>query len=581
MVERFLPQKRLFIEIITLLLSVIIVVFVTIYTILMANTNRMLEEQKIEDSLLLADSVSRNIDKYQEKVITIFINILFSSSSVDLNQENLSYFFKNFIGYNYDTIRTIYFMTDRDTIISSNPALDNLNKEPIKELYDRAFDRRGYTIWSGPYESPVQMTQTIGVVKPVLDKNGVTMGVLIAEVNIDDLKKELTYLINSEYQSVLIFSGDTYLMGDNERTLIAGRETVPYEAKSLLLGLKQGGNSISLNGRDIIAVKNDNNTLSWDVILLTDRNIYYDKIAGLQRTIVLYIVLGLFILSIAMLMVSRMISRPIREMADHMDSFDDDRMLSNLFENSRSDELGVLAESYNNLIRRIDALMKSQVEIEQRKKAIEQKMLISQIKPHFLYNTLVCIISLSQKEEHEKIEETIRSLLLLLTFSIDKKEECITLYEEIEILRSYVYIQKIRYGDSFSFDVEIDREAYDAIIPKLLLQPLIENAIYHGILGREDGRIKVRISCRNGRVTIELDDNGVGMGSDKIRDILASRRTGGGEDIPWENNRHGLGMVNVMERLNLYYGDKCLFQIESEYNLGTRIRITFPMETEE
>jgi two-component system sensor histidine kinase YesM len=573
-------RKKLFIEIISLLLTVIIVVFIMIFTFTVSKTNEMLESQKIEDSLLLADSVSKNIEKYQDKVITIFINILFTSNNINLTHENLSYFFKNIIGYNIDTIRTIYFLTDRETIISSNPTLDNLSKEPIQWLYDRAYNRYGYTFWSKPYESPIQMTKTIGVVKPVWDNKGNEKGVLIAEVNIAGLKNELTSLINTEYQSVAIFNGNTFLLSDNKGTLFSEHiEAFDKQVAVKLTGLKPGVNEISILGKKVIAVKNNNNTLQWDVVLLTDKNIYYHKIDRLKKSIIIYIVLGLILLSISMLIVSRMFSQPIKQMADHMDNFDDDHILSNKLENLRSDEIGALAESYNNLIIKIDTLMKAQKETELRKKKVEQKMLLSQIKPHFLYNTLVCIISLSQKREHKKIEETIRSLLLLLTFSIDKKEECISLYEELEIMRSYIYIQKIRYGDRFAYTVEFDKSAYNVVIPKLLLQPLVENAIYHGILGREGGRVSVIITISGKTVYIKIKDNGVGMGQEKIREILKARNLENRQSLLKEKH-HGVGIINVLERLNLYYNNQFHFHIKSEYNRGTEICLDMPLSFE-
>ena len=433
-------RKKLFFEILSVFIIVITLVFFAIFMLLSQETNELLEAQKIADSILLADNVSKNIDMYQKKVTGAFINILSTSETTNITQEELGYFFRNYIGYNFEIVEAIYFLKSREDIISSDNVLQHLNQDTIKELYDNAYNKYGYAFWSKPYLSSATRGRTIAIVKPVMDNNGNEKGVLIAEINLETLATELASLIDSKYQSVAIFYNGSLVIKDNKSTLLPEDES--NNNFDDLTGLKIGVNEINFDENEVIAIRTNANILEWDVVLLTDKDIYYEKITKMRESIITYTLIGFVILLVSIFFVSRMISNPIRKMASHMDKFDEEDLMKNLISIKRNDEIGTLAESYNNLIKKIDYLIKSQKEIEQKKKIIEQKMLLSQIKPHLLYNTLICIIGLAEKNQQQKIEETIRSLLMLLSFSIDKKDEFITLYEEIEVLKSYIYIKK-------------------------------------------------------------------------------------------------------------------------------------------
>ncbi|UUZ94825.1 sensor histidine kinase [Paenibacillus sp. P25] len=239
---------------------------------------------------------------------------------------------------------------------------------------------------------------------------------------------------------------------------------------------------------------------------------------------------------------------------------------------TREDEIGRLARSYNAMMERIQLLVQEIKEAESRKQQFELKMLQSQIAPHFLYNTLACIGSLAKQHKTDAVRDTIKSLVGLLSFSFDKKSEYVTLAEELEGLAMYVHIQQMRYGDKFKLQMEAAPETLGCKMLKLTLQPLVENAIFHGLAPlKRPGLIRVRTRLVRMKVVITVRDNGTGMNSEQLENVFSERRK-----APSRHRFTGLGVMNVQERIRLHYGQEYGLKIASRPETGTLIRIESP-----
>jgi sensor histidine kinase YesM len=224
------------------------------------------------------------------------------------------------------------------------------------------------------------------------------------------------------------------------------------------------------------------------------------------------------------------------------------------------------------MMERIHHLLLETKEMEMRKNQYELKMLQSQIAPHFLYNTLACISSLAKQRKIEAVRETIRALVGLLSFSFDKSGEFVTLEEEIEGLRMYAYIQTVRYGEKFILTIDAAPESLQSQILKLTLQPLVENAIFHGLAPRKvQGNIRIRTFVRKDRLCIIIRDNGLGMNSEQLSSIYSERRR-----APSKHRFTGIGIMNVQERIRLHFGEEFGLRIASIPGVGTLIRIELP-----
>jgi len=242
------------------------------------------------------------------------------------------------------------------------------------------------------------------------------------------------------------------------------------------------------------------------------------------------------------------------------------------------DEITELGMSFNIMIGKIRELVDSKVKEQENLKKAELRVLQAQINPHFLYNTLDTIIWMAQSNKNEQVIEIVSALSKFFRISLSKGQDWITVAEEIERTRSYLTIQKMRYRDILDFQIELDPRAADNTILKLILQPLVENALYHGIKNkRQGGTIKVRARPRNGtEVELEVEDDGIGFTPDNLARLQAELEDDSG-DIRMES---GFGIGNVNKRIRLYYGRQYGLSVRSEYNTGTCVTLVIPAKTD-
>ena len=234
------------------------------------------------------------------------------------------------------------------------------------------------------------------------------------------------------------------------------------------------------------------------------------------------------------------------------------------------DEFGAIGGRFNQMMEEIDNLLDDLVEARLEKRQAEIEALQQQIKPHFMYNTLNTIKFAAILQGNDEIGSLLGSFIALLEASISKKGAFLPLSEEIHLVEDYASLQQYRYMDSFTVECSVSPEAASCTVPRLLLQPLVENAILHGILPRRPGnRITIDATVENRMLHILVSDNGKGMREEECRALL--------ENDPDDNRRFtGIGMRNVRERLRLYYGDEATFSIHTAPGEGTCIMLSLP-----
>ena len=197
----------------------------------------------------------------------------------------------------------------------------------------------------------------------------------------------------------------------------------------------------------------------------------------------------------------------------------------------------------------------------------ELRALQAQINPHFLYNTLDSIAWMCEEGRTKDAVEMVNALARLFRISISKGHELIPIEKEVEHARSYLKIQNFRYKNQFTYSFEVEEECLPYYCNKITLQPIIENAIYHGLNRMiDEGQIIVRIFSEGDSVVFTVEDNGVGMSEEQCRSILKSE--------PGDNT--GIGIKNVNDRIRIYFGEQYGLRIESEQDVGTKVIITMP-----
>ena len=233
-------------------------------------------------------------------------------------------------------------------------------------------------------------------------------------------------------------------------------------------------------------------------------------------------------------------------------------------------ELKNLSEHFNHMADKLQRQMDEIRENEREKQKMEKKLLQSQINPHFLYNTLDSIIWMIQSGEYKGAEQMVSLLAKFFRVSLSQGKDMIPLEKELEHATSYLAIQNIRFKDKFEFHVNADEKLMKYLCPKLSIQPLLENAIYHGMEGMyDDGEININIYEKAHVIYIDVVDNGLGMTEEKINYIMNNK-------VISSKRGSGIGVRNVNERIKLIYGNQYGIAITSELDEGTTATITIP-----
>ncbi|MBJ6363029.1 sensor histidine kinase [Paenibacillus sp. GCM10012307] len=306
------------------------------------------------------------------------------------------------------------------------------------------------------------------------------------------------------------------------------------------------------------------------------------------REIQFYIVSFVFLVCLfgiaASYLLSHSISRPIGQLTNFMQKAESGDLLIRYI-GERRDEVGMLGRSFNRMLTEISKLIHLTERQERQKREAELRTLTAHIRPHFLYNTLDTIHWMARRRDAEDVAEVVESLSKLFRIGLSKGSDRIPLAEELAHVESYMKIQRIRYRDKLAFTEEIQQDALHYYVPKLVLQPLVENAIYHGIKERRGpGVITLVVSEEDGLLMMRVSDNGAGIKWDKLESIRSglAKAGGAGMTAPEEDASaqvQGYGLVNVHERIRLTYGDEYGLTIDSEFGAGTTVTIVLPAES--
>jgi len=297
---------------------------------------------------------------------------------------------------------------------------------------------------------------------------------------------------------------------------------------------------------------------------------------GFTRWEISYIILtlGALIFSVAAAWaISRSIYIPIKKLHDVTTTIAKDD-LQVLVTKENVDEITDLGRNFNIMIGKIRELLDAKVKEQENLKKAELRALQAQINPHFLYNTLDTIIWMAESKRTDQVIEIVQALSSFFRISLSKGKDWITIGEEIERTRSYLTIQKMRYRDIMDYEIEVDEQVRSNTTLKLILQPLVENALYHGIKNkRAGGTIHVRAKQKTPtEILLEVEDNGIGFSPEKLAQVEA-RLNDESDEIRLES---GFGINNVNKRVKLYYGKQYGLSIKSEGRKGTCVDLVIP-----
>lgn len=408
--------------------------------------------------------------------------------------------------------------------------------------------------------------QMLSFVRQINDLNTMkNIGILVVNVPIEEVKEMIDMvcaqtgielsLIDSENREILSSSDGGWIVQNNMDEL-----TLPG---------KTNYSNIQKNNRRYKIGSMEEENHSWIIIGAIEKN---SIMSDFQKSVIysfIIVLLGIALCIIGASYITSKITRPLSNILKSMEN-----VRNNRFERvpliDTNYEIDNLQQRYNLMLDEIENLMTQKIEEQRLRKKYELSLLQEQIKPHFLYNTFDSVCALARMGKTEDVYTMMQALGQYYRGSLHKGQTLITIKEELKIVENYLIIQGYRYDDVFKAVYDVDKSVESYMTIKLILQPLVENAIYHGF--RENdlyGTITIRAKDADDYIKLQVEDDGIGMKKEQLNELL---------NHAYNHQGKRFGLPGTIQRINLYYNHKenNLVDIESEYGKGTRITIWIP-----
>lgn len=525
----------------------------------------------------IADEISVNMDYYLKNMIYIS-SLLESNIKKDEDLPNSRILNQmEIISSTRDDIVGLAVFTDKGDVAAKLPNFEVKGRANIKNQswFKEAINDPDKVNISLPHVHNIfygNHSWVVSLSKCVKYKRGdeEATGVLLVDMNFRSLDQlcQQTKLGNMGY---------IYIIDDKGNIVYHPQQQLIY------MGLKQeniknvldepSGSFIETfdNKQRLVTVKTVKIT-GWKIV-----GIYYmDQVAATRKNLGTYafliIILGiLFVIAISTSL-SAKISKPIKELEKCMKLVEEGRFDVEINVEGEY-EVVRLSKAFNLMVLKITNLMEQIVKEQEGKRKSELNALQAQINPHFLYNTLDSVVWMVENEKNQEAVTMITALARLFRISISKGRNIITVKEELEHAKNYLIIQKVRYKNKFQFKIEVQEEVLNYSIIKLILQPIIENSIYHGIeCSVDEGEIFIYAGIEDDKLLLMVKDTGLGMSEELVENILVTEHR--------KSKGSGVGIKNVDERIKLCYGKEYGLKIESELEVGTTVKIYLPLYIE-
>ena len=477
------------------------------------------------------------------------------------NAEQLRQLFATILKTDSDLVSAIL-VTKDGNLISTDPELTmKTSADMMKEKWYQDAIHKGAMPILTPARRTISHTTgekwVISIMQEVVDKDGKNLGVVRLDIGYKTLEAYLDQLqLGKEGFTFIVNANHDFVYHPKKAVYSSNAE---MKAMAPYLSVKNG----YVKSKQAYVSQYQIPNSGWTLIGVSSM----EQLHAVQTQILWsFIGTGLFALGVCLIgiwFVLRLWIRPLRDLQATILKVGSGH--SDLRANETgSPELVDLARQFNIMLDRIDQLMIAVKEEEQNVRKYELQALSSQINPHFLYNTLDTIVWMAEFNDSKRVVEVTKSLAKYFRLALNQGHEQISLKDEIDHVRQYLFIQKQRYGQKLQYEIKELKQYDDYKIPKLILQPLVENAIYHGIkeMNRQ-GRIRVSVSENDTQLIVSIYDNGRGFVASETTNATLVRLG-------------GVGLKNVNQRLQLQFGKSYHMEIKSEENTYTEIRLYFP-----
>lgn len=540
--------------------------------------NRM-EDMTVQSSEQLLSQTSINLETYLRNMRRISDAMYYTViKDKDLATDNMEAEMNLLYEANKDNLISIACYTNQGRLVAAVPVATEKKDPDIpgQEWFTDAVGQMENLHFSTPHvqnlfnNTSYRYYWVVSLSRAVelTEQGSSTLGVLLVDMNYSSIE-QLLNKANTDHSSEYV-----YLMDSNGELIYHPKQKLIYnslyEENNLAAVLyDDGSREESFQGeKRLVTVKTISYT-GWRIVSVVPMSAFNMGISGTRLFAFLFVSLSMLMIMILNQLVSARIAKPLRELNRSVREWEAGNMEPDIYVGG-SMEVEHLGRTLRSAVGQLQQLMKDIVVEQEEKRRSELDALQSQINPHFLYNTLDSIVWMIEGERYEDAVFMITQLASLFRISLSRGRTIISIGDEVKHARNYMNIQKIRYKNIFSVEFHLEEEILDCCTVKLIIQPLLENAIYYGVECMDgDGEIEVRGYRREQDVYIEVRDNGLGMTEETVGVLLK------------KNNRvrkkgSGVGLINVHTRIRLRFGETYGLEIESQPDEGTVVRIHLP-----
>lgn len=463
-----------------------------------------------------------------------------------------------------------------DEVLYSGYDLSNFDTyNTLGADYFKEVKRTQKPIWSSifplEYDSG-RIENVFAVAKIIIDKEtGEDIGTAV--VFVDEKEISNIYLksrSNEDVRFYIIDSNNMIILSDNKSDLYNQAEPVLGISGDEYSALIDSGSfSTRVEKTQYLYSISSFSDLNWNIVSITSLDEIIKESGDITKILLAITILCLLTAFGLSFIISNRIVNPIKTLT---------RITKQIIEGNMGvrakinvgGEVGILAKGFNELMDRIEKLIKEVYDKHQKQRETEFKLIQAQINPHFLYNTLEMINSFIALGMTENSERTVKNLSRFYRICLSKGDDVISIGNEVKIIRSYLSIQRLRYTEFMDFELDISNDILKYGIPKLTLQPIIENSIYHGLKNKnEKGRLIIKGMMEKKNIVLEVFDDGIGM----TKEMISFALNHGNRD---DNHRTSYGLCNISSRLKLLYGNSGRLKIESVIGKYTKVIIRIP-----
>lgn len=403
------------------------------------------------------------------------------------------------------------------------------------------------------------------------------LGFISLEVSPDEVLKLIENLYNKEREEFYLLSPKGELIYSSDESLLNNQEKQDWIPSLLDHNLESG--TMEWNDKNFQGVmvynKIDLSAGGWTLVKRIPYTTLYESAFEVTTINILFGIIGLVLVILSTLFVSFKITSPIRILLQNIQQVGEGNMRVH-FKSLGQDEIGILGDRFKEMIVKIDQLINREYRLELENKNNQLKVLQSQINPHFLYNALQSIGTLALKNKVPQIYTLITHLSKIMRYGMNTDENIVSLIKEVNYTKAFLLLQKERFGDSFQYSIEVEDDVTDCLVPKMVIQPIIENYFKHGFDIR-DSIGELELSCfKDGAfLQINISDNGSGISEDRRKEIYQHFHQSNTMKGKEESN---IGLKNVYSRLKLYYDNDAELKLINKTEGGLLVSIRLPLK---